>query len=164
MPARGSHVPGTFWYYNNWDFNALGTIFEQQFQTTIGREFRDKIAYPAQMQNFQLADMYYERSRTSSPEYEKSLHPAYHFRLTARDLVRFGYLILQNGDWNGTSRIPAGWIEQSTRPYTEAARGAAYGYLWWVNGFGLQLKNLYAKGALARYLIVIRKGVWSSSI
>ena len=28
-PARGSHAPGTFWYYNNWDFNALGTIFEQ---------------------------------------------------------------------------------------------------------------------------------------
>ena len=25
-PARGSHAPGTFWFYNNWDFNALGTI------------------------------------------------------------------------------------------------------------------------------------------
>ncbi len=23
-PARGSHQPGTFFYYNNWDFNALG--------------------------------------------------------------------------------------------------------------------------------------------
>src|SRR5512136_1556608 len=23
-PARGSHAPDTFWYYNNWDFNALG--------------------------------------------------------------------------------------------------------------------------------------------
>jgi len=28
-PERGSHAPGTFWYYNNWDFNALGTIFDQ---------------------------------------------------------------------------------------------------------------------------------------
>ena len=28
-PARGSHPPGTFWYYNNWDFNALGTIYER---------------------------------------------------------------------------------------------------------------------------------------
>src|SRR5579863_1754655 len=28
-PARGSHPPGTFWYYNNWDFNVLGTIFEK---------------------------------------------------------------------------------------------------------------------------------------
>jgi CubicO group peptidase (beta-lactamase class C family) len=22
-PARGSHPPGTFWYYNNWDFLVL---------------------------------------------------------------------------------------------------------------------------------------------
>ena len=28
-PARGSHAPGTFWHYNNWDFNALGTIYER---------------------------------------------------------------------------------------------------------------------------------------
>ena len=26
-PARGSHMPGTHWYYNNWDFNVLATIF-----------------------------------------------------------------------------------------------------------------------------------------
>src|SRR5215207_10720892 len=26
-PPRGSHAPGEFWYYNNWDFNALGTIY-----------------------------------------------------------------------------------------------------------------------------------------
>ena len=25
-PKRGSHPPGTFWYYNNWDFNVLGSI------------------------------------------------------------------------------------------------------------------------------------------
>lgn len=29
-PARGSHAPGTFWFYNNWDYNARGTIFEKQ--------------------------------------------------------------------------------------------------------------------------------------
>ena len=29
-PERGSHAPGTFWHYNNWDFNALGTIYRRQ--------------------------------------------------------------------------------------------------------------------------------------
>ena len=28
-PPRHAHGPGTWWCYNNWDFNALGTIFEQ---------------------------------------------------------------------------------------------------------------------------------------
>src|SRR5690606_18172885 len=32
-PERHSHAPGTFWYYNNWDFNALGTIYEQATQS-----------------------------------------------------------------------------------------------------------------------------------
>ena len=27
-PPRGTHPHGTFWYYNNWDFNALGAIYE----------------------------------------------------------------------------------------------------------------------------------------
>lgn len=26
-PPRGSQAPGTFFYYNNWDFNTLGSIF-----------------------------------------------------------------------------------------------------------------------------------------
>jgi hypothetical protein len=26
-PARGSHPPGTFWYYRNRDFNVQGTVF-----------------------------------------------------------------------------------------------------------------------------------------
>ncbi len=28
-PFRGSQAPGSIWHYNNWDFNALGTIYEQ---------------------------------------------------------------------------------------------------------------------------------------
>ena len=34
-PPRYSHAPGTFWYYNNWDFNALGTIYERATGTGI---------------------------------------------------------------------------------------------------------------------------------
>jgi CubicO group peptidase (beta-lactamase class C family) len=30
MPTRGSHSPGSFWSYNNWDFNALGGIYESK--------------------------------------------------------------------------------------------------------------------------------------
>jgi CubicO group peptidase (beta-lactamase class C family) len=26
---RGSHPPGSFWYYNNWDVNTLGIIYEK---------------------------------------------------------------------------------------------------------------------------------------
>jgi CubicO group peptidase (beta-lactamase class C family) len=155
MPDRGSHLPGTFWYYNNWDFNALGTIFERQLHTTIGSEFLNRIALPIQMQDFRLEDMYYLRAKDDAQPFERSVYPAYHFRLSARDLARLGYLYLQRGAWNGTQLIPRDWIEESTRPYSDASNGGGYGYLWWVNGFDLPVKSFNADGALGKYLFVI---------
>lgn len=148
MPVRGSHWPGTFWYYNNWDFNALGTIFEKQLNKRIGEAFRDEIASPTKMQDFRLEDMYYVRATENSEAFEKSNHPAYQFRLTARDMARFGYLFLRNGDWNGTQVIPRSWVLESTQSYSDAGNGFGYGYLWWINGFGLPEKAL-AHGALS---------------
>ena len=60
--------------------------------------------------------------------------------MTARDLARFGYLMLRGGNWNGTQIIPSSWVEESTRSYSDVD-GAGYGYLWWVNGFGLSVKS-----------------------
>jgi hypothetical protein len=28
-PERGTHSPGTHWFYNNWDFNVAGVIYER---------------------------------------------------------------------------------------------------------------------------------------
>ena len=61
-PKRGSHAPGTFWYYNNWDFNALGTIFEQETGTGIFEEFDRRIAVPLQMEDFEVNRCKYSTS------------------------------------------------------------------------------------------------------
>jgi len=157
MPARGSHRPGTFWYYNNWDFNVLGTVFERQTKKKIGEAFRDEIAMPIGIQDFRLEDMYYDRST-------ESVHPSYHFLLSARDMARFGYLFLRNGNWNGKQIIPKEWIAESTRSYSDAGdfpalrssnSAAGYGYLWWANGFNLPMKSFSAWGALGKYIVVI---------
>ncbi len=125
-PERGSHPPGTFFYYNNWDFNALGTIFEQETGTDIFSEFKSRIADPVGMQDFSIDDCVY------SYEPEKSLHPAYKFRMSARDMARFGVLFQKGGVWNGEQIIPAGWIAESTTAYSieDSASGSAYGYMW----------------------------------
>jgi len=161
MPDRGSHAPGTFWYYNNWDFNVLGTIFEQTLQTKINVAFRERIAGPLQMQDFRLEDMYYQRASANTAAIARSIHSAYHFRLTARDMARFGYLYLRQGKWKDTQVIPADWVKESTTSYSDVGKagggggGGGYGYLWWVNGFGLPVKSFNAWGALGKYIIVI---------
>lgn len=132
-PPRGSHAPGSYWFYNNWDFNTLVSIFEQQTKRGVFEEFQQRIATPLQMEQFRLSDTgyWYERS--------KSRHPAYLFRMSARDLARFGLLYLREGKWKSQQIVPAKWIEESTRVYSTTGMKkllAGYGYLWWVNNEG----------------------------
>src|SRR5262249_45760566 len=83
------------------------------------------------------------------------IYPAYHFRLTVRDMARLGYLFLRNGDWNGNQLVPASWVEESTRSYSGTDRGFGYGYLWWVKGVGLPVNSFNAWGAPGKYIVVI---------
>jgi hypothetical protein len=126
-PARGSHAPGTFFYYNNWDFNALGTIFEQETGTKIFEEFKSRIADPIGMEDFSVSNCYYQF------EDSLSMHPAYSFRMSARDMARFGVLYQKNGNWKGNQIIPADWINESTTTYSvlDSTAGIGYGYMWY---------------------------------
>jgi CubicO group peptidase (beta-lactamase class C family) len=136
-PRRNSHKPGTFWYYNNWDFNALGTIFEQLTQKNIYAAFKEDIADPIQMENYIPED----GTKSGIPE---SSHQAYHFRMTARDMARFGLLMLRKGKWNGKQVIPEDWVEESTQSHSDAGLygSDAYGYMWWVAEDGHKYKHM----------------------
>jgi CubicO group peptidase (beta-lactamase class C family) len=158
MPARESHPPGSFWYYNNWDFNVLGAVYERELNKKIGEAFHSEIATPIQMEDFRPRDMYYLKAAESDDAFAKSLYPAYHFRLTARDMARFGLLYLNQGNWDGVQLIPSGWIAKSTTSYSETSGfgdGFGYGYLWWIGGYGLKVSAFSARGALGKYIIVI---------
>lgn len=125
-PKRGSHAPGEFFYYNNWDFNALGTIYEQQTKEDIYTAFQNQIATPLGMQDFRKEDGRYHRQSGSR-------HAAYLFDMSARDLARFGLLYLREGKWNGNQVVPREWVQESTKAWVkDATPGRSYGYLWWV--------------------------------
>jgi CubicO group peptidase (beta-lactamase class C family) len=128
-PSRHSHAPGTFWYYNNWDFNVLGTLFIQFTGLDIFQALYDDFAVPLQMQDFQPSNgaYYYQ---------DMSMHPAYHFSMSPRDMARFGLLISRQGRWRDDQIIPAEWIVQSMLPYSDAGSTWEYGYMWWVGKSG----------------------------
>lgn len=145
LPQRGSHTPGTFWYYNNWDFNVLGTIYEHCTQTRIFEEFERCIARPIQMQDYRVDDMQYLFQ-------EYSLHPSYSFRISARDLARFGLLYLRQGLWRGQNIVPLQWVQMSTTLHAQTPSGPGFGYLWWVCSKGhLFLDMVLPDGAYASY-------------
>ena len=124
-PARGSHAPGTFWYYNNWDFNALGTIYEKLTGARIFESFEQRIAHPTGMEDFSSNDGQYVHAPNSD-------HPAYVFAMSARDLARFGLLFLCGGVWMDKQIVPAAWVKKLTAALTAPADfGLDYGYMWW---------------------------------
>ena len=125
-PERGSHPPGSFWFYNNWDFNTLGTIYRQQTGEDIFESFERRIARPAGMQDFAARDGRYVGDA-------RSRHQAYIFSLSTRDMLRFGEVILAEGRWEGREIVPASWLAQSLTARSRTHRGhLGYGYLWWV--------------------------------
>jgi len=158
-PARGSHPPGTFWYYNNWDFNALGTIYEQATGTSVFEAFERLIARPVGMQAFRAAGCAYGQTKVSQ-------HRHYGFRVSPRDLARFGELYRRGGAWDGRQVVPADWVAASVKPHARLHSpifsGRGYGYMWW-QGFEndfvplvtLPAGSFYALGFGGQYLVVM---------
>ena len=141
MPERGSHKPNEVYYYNNWDFNTLGFILEKLTGESLYDLFYRDIAQPLGMSfsnniiqvkdpgnDWKIPDVdgFYQY------ETDKSKYPAYHFRLSARDLALYGQLYLNKGKWNDKQIVPEDWIKTSTKPYsiTNEKYGIGYGMLW----------------------------------
>ncbi|MBD9667711.1 serine hydrolase [Variovorax sp. VRV01] len=162
-PPRGSHVPGSYFLYNNWDFNAAGTAFERLTGRDIYRAFADDLATPLQLEDFDLA------RHARRGDARRSQHLAYPFYLSTRDMARLGYLMLRQGNWRGRQLVPAHWVRQMTSQTTPAAqmhpphaarRGFGYGYLWWLleEPQDSPLSGAYmAWGVHGQYILVVPK-------
>lgn len=159
-PARGSLKPGTFWIYNNWDFNVLYTIFQQLTGKEMFDALKEDIADPIGMEDFLVSDKVVFKTG-------RSIHPAYMFTISARDMARFGLLFLRKGKWNDEQVVSEEWVKESTAYYSDATiyHRDGYGYMWWVakdnNRYpdfeNVKLKEgaFSARGAGGQYIIVI---------
>jgi len=154
-PPRGSHAHSSFWYYNNWDFNTLGYVYELASGERVFDAFYRQIAQPIGMQDFTPGDGRYVTNT-------ETRFPAYRFEMSPRDLARFALLYLHKGEWNHTQIVPEAWINKSTRPYSDTPSGG-YGYLWWTadSASGKQPDvpfpkgSFWAEGDLGQYAIVV---------
>ena len=163
-PARGSQKPGSYYLYNNWDFNAAGAAFEKETGLNIFDAVQKDLVEPLQMQDF-IRDMH-----RKSGNMNRSRYPAYHMHFSTRDLARIGLLMLRNGKWGDQQVIPEDWSKEIVAVYTpsEDMNPASlkngefgYGYMWWVwDGDNVPplLEGAYcARGAWGNYITVIPK-------
>lgn len=164
-PSRYEYQPGAYYWYNNWDFNAAGAIFEQQTGTNIYDAVNEQLAIPLQLQDYDLA-LHLEEGKSGNLSH--SSFPAYHFFLSTRDLARLGLLMLHEGNWGGDQVIPADWVAESVslvtpneqmNPDSTRESGFGYGYMWWVFDdakFPEEFRGGYAgRGHFGQYIVVL---------
>jgi CubicO group peptidase (beta-lactamase class C family) len=164
-PQRGTKQPGTFFLYNNWDFNAAGAVFEKETGLKIFDAVDSILARPLQMQDWKKTE------QKMLGDSARSRYLAYHLWFSTRDMARLGYLMLRNGRWKKQQILPQDWIKRSTSVVTSYSESAqfrkspppkfGYAYLWWVwdkpfdtGGY----EGAYtAWGAFGQYITVLPK-------
>lgn len=154
-PERGSHAPGTNWFYNNWDFNVAESAFERSTGLDEYTAFSRWIAEPLGMQDWSAADGF------EVLEPSKSIWPAHTYRMSTRDLARLGLLVAQRGRWDGNPIVSEAWIDRSTSAVSDLGEGQGYGYMWWIYAAG-SLPDRYEFAN--RHTIVLARGTGGQAL
>jgi len=89
-------------------------------------------------------------------------------KLTPRDMVKVGAMMLNKGVWNGTRIISEKWVSKCTTPYPgntgikipgEDARKVGYAYTWWTNKVehkGVLIPCYFALGWGGQKIIILQ--------
>jgi CubicO group peptidase (beta-lactamase class C family) len=149
-PPRGSFKTGEFFYYNNWDFNTLGHIYNKVTDKDIFESFKGSIANKIGMEDFKIENTTYEYEKS------KSNYPAYRMRTSARDDARFGYLYLRKGKWENEQLLSEEWTSKSFEKHIATGEFYYYdyGFLWWID----TVNDMYiARGNSGQYIAIYPK-------
>jgi CubicO group peptidase (beta-lactamase class C family) len=89
----GTMKHGTYWLYNNWDFNLAEFLFEKLTHKNIYDEVERLLVIPLQMEDWDRSLLQKEGDST------KSIYPAYPMLFSTRDMARIGQFMLNKGRW-----------------------------------------------------------------
>jgi CubicO group peptidase (beta-lactamase class C family) len=108
--------PGDRWAYHNGPYTLLDGVIEGATGSTLNAYCNNKIETQTGMNGLFIPvdynNVYYS---------------------IARDMARFGLLILNEGNWDGTSVLSdATYYNEMVNPSQDLNK--SYGYLWWLNG------------------------------
>jgi CubicO group peptidase (beta-lactamase class C family) len=126
------YEPGNVFMYTSGASHTMSAILQKATSRKLSEYAAEKLFKPLGIARYDWADD--QNGITFGNSW---------LRLRPIDMAKFGYLYLNNGNWNGKQVIPADWVERSTRKHIEtkgvqinAAEQDGYGYFFWMNGFG----------------------------
>ncbi|MEW6286170.1 MAG: serine hydrolase [Chloroflexota bacterium] len=147
--------PGTQFIYKSGDTALLSLVLTRALKDkTITEYMQEAIWTPLGME----FDGYYTLDHAGADALEKTWCC---LALTARDLAKFGRLMLEDGNWNGTQIISSAWVKKSIQVDSNDPRDfgefgsipgfRGYQYQWWLAS---QDEAYYGNGHLGQFLYV----------
>ena len=116
--------PGSTWNYNGGTTQLLAAIIKKVSGMEIDKFANRYLFLPMEIDHYEWTKF----PGTDLPAAASGL------RLTSRDLLKFGLLYQQEGQWQGNQLISKEWIQNSTQAYINFGRNnnLGYGYQFWI--------------------------------
>lgn len=146
-------APGTYTDYGSANPFLLGIYLNERLDVPLEFYMQDKFFSPLGITNYIL----------NTDDKESAPYFGGGFRLTPRDLLKFGQLYLNKGIWKGRQIISEAWVEESFKKHTrlqDVKDKNEYGYFWWHDNYminGKSVQSIEARGAGGQLIIVIPK-------
>ncbi len=124
---------GTKWAYNTTAYSRSLTVVAKAAEMTANDVTREWLTGPLGMDDSKWVDRRLPVNSTIAAN-------RFGFATSARDLARFGLLMLANGNWrNEVILSDQDYLKAATSPSQKL--NPSYGYLWWLNGQKFALRG-----------------------
>ncbi|MGB0638466.1 MAG: serine hydrolase domain-containing protein, partial [Myxococcota bacterium] len=117
---RLTNDPGELWEYNNHTVQVAEPLLRAATGMNPQDYAAERLWEPMGM------DVRWEEDRQGQAAMYMNT------KASCRDQLKFGYMYLRQGCWNGEQLLSREFVETATSPSTEMNQG--YGYWWWLNG------------------------------
>ena len=135
--------PGIEFLYNDYNPLLIGMILERATGMTVSKYMETRLWQP----------MGAEGDGSWSLDSDQSGFEKMFVGVNGRaiDLVKLGWLFLNNGNNGNTQVIPASWVKEATRIDTSTDPAANYQYYWWLD---TKYGGYYAEGDKCQFIYV----------
>ncbi|MHA1907461.1 MAG: serine hydrolase domain-containing protein [Candidatus Thorarchaeota archaeon] len=114
--------PGEEWHYNSGMSVLLGAVLEYATGQDVESFAEEYLFGPLEIEDYTWWSM----------PLSNVLHTDGGLYLNSRDMARLGYLMLNNGTWNGTEIVSSDWVYNATHSDVRVSTQVTYGYQWWI--------------------------------
>ncbi|XPS89330.1 beta-lactamase domain protein [Desulfosarcina variabilis str. Montpellier] len=170
IPSAPEVNPGEHWAYRDQNLRKLAEIIIQESGESLESKFRNEIADPIGMTNW---DWKTEACNIDGVVMnEPTGYCLQGIHTVPEDLARLGLLYLNKGNWNGEQLLSESFVNNATTNQVPASTpcpssvcySGRYGYYWRVNGLNSENERLmpdappnayYAYGYKGNFLFVI---------